>query len=433
MSRLERTYNKRCDLCPLHEDNPKTCVPGLGNAVEPTLLVVGDGPSRIEMDKRLGFTDQKAMLLYESLSEVGIDAGRGGEVFYTYLCKCHTAGKVKTKNARTCAEHYLWREILLLKPTLILALGKSAQTVLANTVAPLSKTHGKVFDLDVTLDGDTHTTQVIPVEHPFSILSNPARRDLWMADLRRVKAVLYGEGDPYWDASKLERFDFRVIESEEHFKSVADKLIRDYKGGYLSIDVEASGLDPDILTPDFKVFTLQFGVVNTEDKAANDNEPVYILPIQSKHFKCMPLERTKYLLNHFLNWRYWKLVAHNGKYDLKALRAIGVDNNYLWWDTMMLWANAHGEAPLSLKEIAYQVTDLGGYEVLMDEYFEEHKTYDAPPEILVPYGGLDVVVTRHLMYEMHNSILTRVNPVVELLEKLEKLEEIDDLDDLLFT
>ena len=71
----------------------------------------------------------------------------------------------------------------------------------------------------------------------------------------------------------------------------------------------------------------------------------------------------------------------------------------------MLWSNAHGEAPMSLKEIAYQVTDLGGYEKKMEVYFEEHGTYDAPPEILVPYGGLDVVVTRHTMFEMDNTIM----------------------------
>jgi uracil-DNA glycosylase family 4 len=393
-------------------------------------MVVGDGPSRIEMDKRLGFTDQKAMLLYESLTEVGIDAGRGGEVFYTYLCKCHTAGKVKIKNARTCAEEYLNKEIILLKPRLILALGKTAQTVLINSVSPLSKTHGKVYDLDVTTEDGTHSTQVIPIEHPFSILSNPARRDLWMADLRRVKAVLYGEGDPYWDDSKLDRFDFRVIEDEDHLLQTARRLIRDYKGGYLSIDVEASGLDTAIQMPDFKVFTLQFGVVNTEDKWANYTDPVYILPIQSEHFKCMPLDRIKFLLNHFLNWRYWKIVAHNGKYDFKALRTLGVVNTYLWWDTMMLWANAHGEAPLSLKEIAYQVTDLGGYEQGMNEYFDEHDTYDAPPEIMVPYSGLDVVVTRHLMYEMENSILNKIDPAI-----LEEVDEgdFDSLKDMLFT
>jgi hypothetical protein len=237
--------------------------------------------------------------------------------------------------------------------------------------------------------------------------------------------VLYGEGDPYWDDRKLSRFNFHVIETVAEFLQIANDLIRDHKGEYLAIDIEASGIDDDMYQPDFKVFTIQFGIVNVVKKAWNDSLPVYILPIQSDNFKCLPLADIRMLLNNFLHPRYFRLIAHNGKYDLKGLRTIGVTSPYLHWDTMMLWANAHGEAPMSLKEIAYQVTDLGGYEKLMDEYVEEYGTYDAPEEILVPYGGLDIVVTRHLMYEMENSILAGL--AVEIIEKE------DDYLDVLFS
>jgi DNA polymerase I-like protein with 3'-5' exonuclease and polymerase domains len=159
----------------------------------------------------------------------------------------------------------------------------------------------------------------------------------------------------------------------------------------------------------YKVYTLQLGVVDLTDPEYNDRLPVYIIPLQSSQFSIcknpMWLDSAAGLLNHLLSPRYFKLIAHNGKYDLKGLRRIGVHTPYLWWDTMLLWANTHGEAPMSLKEIAYQVTDLGGYEKKMEEYFKEHGTYDAPPEILMEYGGLDVVVTRHLMYEMNQTTL----------------------------
>lgn len=422
MSTLARTYNRRCDLCPLSKETAATCLPGIGNVNNPSVVVVSDGPSRIEMDKRLGFTDQKAALLVEQLTEAGIPLGVDGEVFCTYACKCHTAGKVKIKNARTCAGAYLKKELIILKPRLILALGKTAQVALLGNTSPISKTHGKLFDLTIEVDGDSFDTKVMPIEHPFSILSSPPKLDLWAADLRRAKAVLYGEGEPYWTEDKLERFDFRVIESEEQFKEVARDLIRNYQGSYLAIDIEASGLDDAMQQEGFRVFTLQFGIVDTENKACNDTLPVYIFPIQSDNLACLPLESTVHLLNNFLHHRYFKLIAHNGKYDLKGLRRIGVNKTYLYWDTMMLWANAHGEAPMSLKEIAYQVTDLGGYEKLMVEYFKENGTYDAPPEIMVPYGGLDVVVTRHLMYEMENSILAEV-----------EYRGIDDFKDMLFS
>ena len=354
------------------------------------------------------FGDQRGQLLQEVLDEVGIQTGGDGEVFATYVVKCFPSGKIKAKDARTCSDVYLMKEIFKHKPALILSLGKTAQVAVMKDATPLSKTHGKMFDHTFEFEGKEFSTKVMPIEHPYAILSEPTKLDPWMADIRRAKTVLYSEGDPYWHDDKLERFDFRVIDSVSRFKEVARELTSEAKGRYMTLDVEASGLDDVMMKPDFKVFTLQFGIADMENKAANDDLPVYILPLQSAHFPvCRDprwLPKVTGMLNHFLDLRYFQLVAHNGKYDLKALRRIGV-YSFLAWDTMMLWSNAHGESPMSLKEIAYQVTDLGGYEKKMEAYFEEHGTYDAPPEILVPYGGLDVVVTRHTMFEMDNTIM----------------------------
>jgi hypothetical protein len=248
------------------------------------------------------------------------------------------------------------------------------------------------------------------IDHPFSVLSTPSKLDPWVADIRRAKAVFSSEGSPYWDDSKMDRFDFRVIESARQFKEVARLLTRDHKGEYLAIDIEASSLDDEMYTADFKVYCIQFGIVDLEGSgpnSPNDTNPVYLLPLQSEHWSGGSdpnwLGKMRDMLNELLHPRYFKIVAHNGKYDLKGLRRIGVDKCMLDRDTMMLWANIHGESPLSLKEIAYQITDLGGYEKKMDDYFEEHGTYDAPPELLTTYGCLDIVVTRHLFREAFHS------------------------------
>jgi uracil-DNA glycosylase family 4 len=369
-------------------------------------MIVGDGPSKEESTKKRSFTDQRAKLLGDMLQEVGINVSDTGDVYATYLCKCPSIGKVKTTNARICADTYLIKEIVHFKPKMILALGKNAQLILLHNSAPLSKTHGKVFDAKFEWEGEEVETKVMPVDHPFAVLSSPSKYKAWAADIGRAKAVLYNEGEPFWTPEKNDRFDFQLIESVAQFKTVAKDLIQNHRGSYLAIDIEASGLDEDMPKEDFKVYTLQFGVVDLKKKCNNDDNPVYMLPIQSAHFACTQnpdwLSKLVPLLNNFL--QYFKLVAHNGKYDAKGLRRIGVDQAYIYWDTMMLWSNVNGEAPMSLKEIAYQVSDLGGYENIMTEYFAEHGTYDAPPEILVPYGGLDIVVTRHLLYEMNQEI-----------------------------
>lgn len=414
MASLKNVYDRKCTLCPLHSNEGETCLSGGGNIKTPRLLIVGDGPSKNESQMRRSFSDQRGQLLQVALEEAQIGIGSDGVVFATYATKCFPSGKIKQKDAKTCSDTYLIKEIFHFKPELILVLGKTSQVAVLHNNSPISKTHGKLFEHTFELDGQEFTTQVMPIEHPFSVIQSPQKYDQWMSDLRRVRTVLYSEGSPFWDDTKLDRFDFRVIESVSEFKAVARDLIADYRGHYLSLDIEASGLDNAIAMPGYDVYTIQFGIVDLEDEQANYTNPVYILPIRSSQFlvssdryRDIWLPKIVPLVDKFLHPKYFKLTAHNGKYDLKGLRTVGITSPQLYWDTMMLWANEHGEAPMSLKEIAYQVTDLGGYEKDMEEYFKEHGTYDAPRELLVWYGGLDIVVTRHLMKYANDTVLRR--------------------------
>ena len=411
MANLKSLYDRKCTRCPLHETDGVVCVSGAGNIKNPRVLVVGDSPSKDEMVRyNRAYTDQRGQLLQTALEESGIPIGEDGVVFATYVCKCFPQGKVKPKDAKTCSEEFLVKEVFQFKPELILLLGKTAQMAVLHNTAPLTKTHGKVFDATFELAGETFTTKAMPIEHPFSIIQSPPKLDPWLADLRRARSVLYADGEPFWTEDKLNRFDFRVIETVSQFKEAARSLINNHRDDYLALDIEASGLDHDMMLPGFKVYTVQFGPVSLTDPKANYKLPVYILPLQSDYFAVSSPEYQKVWLEKILPllnklFSIFKIIAHNGKYDLKGLRRVGVNDVLLHWDTMMLWANLHGEAPMSLKEIAYQVTDLGGYDKMMEEYFKEYGTYDAPPEILVPYGGLDVVVTRHLMDELERSVL----------------------------
>lgn len=403
-------YNRDCELCPLHKTEGVTCISGAGNIKNPRIMVVGDAPSKQEAPWGHTFLDKRGQLIQQALKETGFNTGKDGDIFATYACKCFPSGKVKITDARTCADEYLLKEILLFKPELILALGRTPQIVLMRNTSPIAKTHGKIFEHTFKLNDQEFTTKVMPLEHPFSVLTEPTKLDMWLADIKRAKMVFDSKGDPYWNPSKIERFNFEVIESIEHFKAVARKLTKE-RGSYLSIDIEASGIDEDMFREDFRVYTLQFGVTSLTDQTANDTLPVYIVPIQSSQFEICSdptwLPAVREMLNQFLSLRYFRLVAHNGKYDAKGLRRVGV-NCYIDRDTMLLWSNLHGEAPMSLKEIAYQVSDLGGYEKEMQDYFAEHGSYDAPRDLLVTYGGLDIVVTRRLMYEMHHSILQEI-------------------------
>ena len=405
MSLLKGIYNRSCALCPLHETNGATCISGRGNLANTGgVFIVGDAPSRDEAPRGFSFSDEQGRLVIEALKEAGIPVGNTGDVFATNAVKCYPNGKIKVKDMKTCADTYLMAELDRFKPSLIIVLGKNAQIAVTRNNTAIAKTHGKLQDFE----REGWSSQVIAIDHPFSVLSTPAKLDPWMADIRRAKAVYNSEGSPYWDDSKLDRFDFRVITTARHFRKVARDLIDNHKGEYLAIDIEASGLDDRMFQSDFRVYSLQFGIVDLEGSgpnSLNDTAPVFIIPLQSEQWSVTErwLSMMRDMLNEFLHPRYFKTVAHNAKYDLKGLGRIGVDKVMADRCTMMLWANLHGESPLSLKEIAYQITDLGGYEKKMDEYFKEHATFDAPPELLTTYGCLDIVVTRHLMRELYHS------------------------------
>jgi len=406
-------YDKKCKECPLHLNPGRTCISGTGNSKSSVkVVVVEDAPSREESEgfrinpKRIKrilgkpYTDDRAELIASVLKDIGF---KKGEVWCTYALKCNPKGKVKIKDVHTCAEKYLVKELDLLKPELIICFGKSAQVAVLKMNSALAKTHGRLFDYE----GDGWSCKVMTVDHPFAIISSPGKEDTWRADLARAYAFLKSPDSPFWEKEKLDRFNFVEITSIDHLKEVVKDLTKEHRGSYLAVDVEASGLDDDIFRKDFKMYTVQFGIVDMEEKANNDTNPVYILPFMSEHFDVCEgtgwQDKCKKVLTRLFEEDRFKLVAHNGKYDLKVLNRFGIET-YLQWDTMILWANVHGEASMSLKEIAYQVTDLGGYDVEMAEYFKEHKSFDAPPELLIPYGGLDIVSTRHLLHELSSSI-----------------------------
>ncbi len=129
-----------CGLC----KQRKQAVFGVGNESAPWLFV-GEGPGADEDEQGEPFVGQAGKLLDSMLAAVGI--ARGREAYIANVVKCRPPGnRTPTAEEATACAAFLDRQVELIRPRLIVALGKSAATRLIGSEASLASLRGKVHD-----------------------------------------------------------------------------------------------------------------------------------------------------------------------------------------------------------------------------------------------------------------------------------------------
>jgi DNA polymerase len=132
-----------CIACPLHKGRNKT-VFGVGDE-HAEWLFVGEGPGADEDAKGEPFVGQAGKLLDNMLAAISLK--RGGNVYIANIVKCRPPGNrnPEPSEAGRC-EPYLHRQIALIKPRLIIALGKVAAVNLLRRDASIASLRGKVLE-----------------------------------------------------------------------------------------------------------------------------------------------------------------------------------------------------------------------------------------------------------------------------------------------
>ena len=156
----------RCDLCKTR----KNTVFGSGN-LQAEWLLIGEAPGQSEDEQGLPFVGNAGLLLTEMLRAMGVDRE---EVFIANILKCRPPNNrdPKPEEAEQCNE-YLQRQFALIKPKIILAVGRIAAQTLLNTQAPIGQLRGKVHTFN--------HTPVIVVYHPSYLLRSPLeKRKAWI-------------------------------------------------------------------------------------------------------------------------------------------------------------------------------------------------------------------------------------------------------------
>jgi uracil-DNA glycosylase family 4 len=171
----------RCKLCKLGRTQ---VVFGVGNP-QAQLMFVGEAPGQDEDLQGEPFVGRAGQLLTKIIEAIGLSRS---DVYIANVIKCRPPNNRNPEpdEVATC-EPFLFRQIDAIKPKVIVALGTFAAQCLLKTTDSISRMRGRTF----TYRG----AQLIPTFHPAFLLRSPDRkRDVW-EDMKKVRALLQGEGD----------------------------------------------------------------------------------------------------------------------------------------------------------------------------------------------------------------------------------------------
>jgi len=167
-----------CTKCRLCEARRHT-VPGEGPR-DARLVVVGEGPGRVEDETGRPFVGPAGELLTKILAAIEL---RRDQVFICNVVKCRPPeNRVPQYDEIAACVPYLFRQIDVLKPQVILAMGGTAAQTLLNTKQSLG-----------ALRNQLHRFRGVPVivtYHPAALLRNPNWKKPTWDDVRIARRLL---------------------------------------------------------------------------------------------------------------------------------------------------------------------------------------------------------------------------------------------------
>jgi uracil-DNA glycosylase len=176
---VQREIGPQCSRCKLHKLGRKQVVFGVGNP-EARLMFVGEAPGADEDEQGIPFVGRAGQLLTKIIEAIDL---RREDVYIANVIKCRPPQNRNPEQdeVETC-EPFLFQQIDIIKPRVIVALGTFAARALLRTLDPISRLRGTVFEY--------RGAKLIPTFHPAYLLRNPAsKREVW-EDMKVVRQLL---------------------------------------------------------------------------------------------------------------------------------------------------------------------------------------------------------------------------------------------------
>jgi uracil-DNA glycosylase family 4 len=174
-----KTFIGVCTRCKLSGLGRTQVVFGVGNP-DADLMFVGEAPGADEDVQGVPFVGRAGQLLTKIIEAIGL---RREDVYIANVIKCRPPQNRNPEpdEIETC-EPFLFQQIDVIKPKVIVTLGKFAAQCLLRSEEPISRLRGRLFDY--------RGAKLLPTFHPAYLLRNPSsKREVW-EDMKLVRSLL---------------------------------------------------------------------------------------------------------------------------------------------------------------------------------------------------------------------------------------------------
>lgn len=369
MSDVKQKWILDCDRCALTDNSRNGGLWGIG-PIGASVMVVDDYPSNDE-DKRKELCSDSESLKFQSLMvKRGIPFD---DIYWTAAVRCPVgeSSDIKQSIVTICKSH-LDEEIEEVNPRIIVPTGPvSLKAVLGKT--GMTKSRGRAVEKDGRI--------ILPIYHPKVALRFPGYKEDIGSDVDNL-VKLYKTGK-----IEVTTTNYKLLDTVQSVKSELDKLRKAKK--LTAFDIETTGLE--YYRPWSKIVMISFS------NQANTGIAIPLFHRQTP-FSEKELEKVVDLVADFMEDPEVPKVAHNGKFDMTWLKyVLDIDTANYVLDTQILHYLTVTEelGTHDLKSLAWEFTDMGGYDNELDEYRsklpeDQRYNYDnIPLDILWVYGAAD--------------------------------------------
>jgi uracil-DNA glycosylase len=184
-----------CTRCALHKQGRKQIVFGVGNP-KAELMFVGEGPGADEDTQGEPFVGRAGQLLNNMIKAMGIERE---QVYIANIVKCRPPGnrQPEREECETCSP-FLMRQIAVVKPKVIVALGATAAKTLLAMNSSMIQLRGRFYDFkpagirsnDGSNDPQWDGCKLAVTYHPAFLLRDPRQKSEAWKDLQMVMKEL---------------------------------------------------------------------------------------------------------------------------------------------------------------------------------------------------------------------------------------------------